>query len=407
MLLRHPAPKVHRFPLPKEGALDPPSYASLRGPSALIRAVLFDDSPVWLVTRHDDVRMVLTDSDRFSADPRLPGHPHVSAARKTVIDAETVRTFQRMDPPEHGHYRRMVARAFMPKRIMALRPTVEGHVGRLLESLVAKGPPSDLVADLAGPLPIAVISEVLGIPYEDHTLFRDWTAMRMRVHQDPAIGARAAAAMRAYFDNHLRRVAANPQKPDDLLGQLVTEHVLPGALRHEEAVAVADLLMAAGHETTATMIALGVLLLLEHPEQWALLLREPGRINEAVDEMLRYLTIAHYVASRVATADVEIDGETIRAGDAVLALISGANRDPQAFPEPNRFDITRKAGHHLAFGYGAHHCLGNTLAKLEMTLAIGGLIARLPELRLAVPIAEIPFKLDAMVLGVRAVPVEW
>jgi hypothetical protein len=359
------------------------------------------------VTRHADVRAILADSARFSADPNLPGHPHVSAARATLLRNEEAPTFQRMDPPRHAQYRRMVARDFIAKRVETFRPAIQDKVDGLLDAMIAKGPPGDLIADFAGPLPIAVICDLLGLPFADHARFQEWTAARMRVHQDPSVNVAAAQAMRAYLDRHIRALAEGPGHGDDILSRLVAEHVLPGHLRHDEAVAVADLLVAAGHETTATMVGLGTVLLLENPDQLALLRTTPALMKNAIEEMLRYLTIAHYVAPRVAMADAEIGGQRICAGEPVLAMIAVANRDPEAFPDPDRFDIARETSHHLGFSYGPHACLGNMLARVEMELAFASLLARLPGLGLAVPFQDIPFKLDAMVLGVGAVPVKW
>ncbi len=396
-----------RFPFLKEHPLDPPPYARIRGDRTIVQVRMWDDSLAWLVTRQADVRAVLYDSVRFSSDPGVTGHPHVSRARAEVLRNEEAITFQRMDPPRHSQYRRMVARDFVARRIEAMRPAIQEKVDALLYEMIGRGPPADLMRDFAGPLPIAVISDLLGIPFEDHGLFQQWTAARMRVDQDPAINVAAARDMRAYFDRLLRRHEEERSPGEDILSRLVVEHVLPGSLRHEEAVAVADLLMAAGHETTATMIGLGTVVLLENPDQLALLRREPSLMKNAIEEMLRYLSIAHYVGSRVAMEDVEIGGQLIRAGDPVLALISGANRDPEAFPDPDRFDITRDTRDHAAFSYGPHICIGNTLARVEMEIAFSSLLNRLPSLRLAVPFDDIPFKLDAMVLGVSAVPVEW
>jgi cytochrome P450 len=395
------------FPLAKEGPLDPPPYARIRGERPVIRVRMWDGSLAWLVTRHADVRAVLQDHARFSSLPHLPGHPHVSAARAALLHNEEVATFQRMDPPRHTEYRRMVARDFLARRIGELRPAIEKKVEDLLDAMIAKGPPADLVRDFAGPLPIAVISEMLGIPFEDHARFQQWTATRMRVHQDPAINIEAARQMRACLDAHIRRLEESGGGGNGILSRLVAEHVVPGTLSRAEAVAVADLLVAAGHETTATMIALGMVVLLQHPDQLARLQAERTLLKGAIEELLRYLTIAHYVAPRVALGDAEIGGVTIRKGEPVLALIAGANRDPEAFTDPDRFDIGREARHHLAFGYGPHLCVGNLLAKAEMEAAFTGLLDRLPGLRLAAPFEEIPFKLDAMVLGVAAVPVTW
>ena len=178
------------FPLAKEHPLDPPPYAAIRGDRPLIQVRMWDGSLAWLVTRHADVRAILADSARFSADPNLPGHPHVSAARATLLRDEEAPTFQRMDPPRHAQYRRMVARDFIARRVETFRPAIQDKVDGLLDAMIAKGPPGDLIADFAGPLPIAVICDLLGLPFADHARFQEWTAARMRVHQDARLPAR-------------------------------------------------------------------------------------------------------------------------------------------------------------------------------------------------------------------------
>lgn len=229
----------------------------------------------------------------------------------------------------------------------------------------------------------------------------------MLLDVDPSIPKAASDRILSYLDRLITERAKDADNRTDLLSRLIVEQVRPGHLTHRELVIMAELLLMAGHETTANQMALGVFSFLTNPDQLRLLRETPSLLRNAVEEMLRFHTIVHYNAFRVATEDVEVAGRTIRKGDGVIALISGANHDATAFEQPDRFDITRKADHHVAFSYGIHQCLGQPLARVELQVVFATLFERMPDLRFAVPLEEIKGKGDHFVQGLEALPVTW
>ena len=395
------------FPMPRSGKCPfdpPPAYGEARkkGKPQLVK--MWNGMPCWILTSYDDVRTVLSDN-RFSAMPSQPGFPTLSAAREAVLELPP--TILRMDAPEHGRMRRMLTKEFMIKKIDAMRPRIAEVVSDLYDQLEAKGPPIEMVRDFALPLTSTIISEFLGVPLEDREFFQEQSRLKVLLDVDPSIPKQAAARLMAYFEALLRKKAKDPYANNDLLSRLVIDQIQPGHLSFEQAVHNADLLTMAGHETTANQIALGTLTLLQYPQQKELLLAHPELIRNAVDEMLRYHSIAHFVGARVAMEDVEISGQLIRKGEAVYALLGAANRDPAAFDSPDKFDITRSPDHHVGFSYGIHQCLGQPLARAELQTVFSTLFKRFPGLRMAGPFEEIVFKTDHFVYGVEALPLTW
>jgi cytochrome P450 len=388
-----PAPPV--YPMKRVCPVDPPpEYARFR-----------DGSEAWLATRYQDVRQILFDP-RFSIMPSRPGFPFVSASRASMLKGEK-HNFAFMDPPQHTGLRRMLTPMFTVKRIAEMAPAIERIVKELIDAVEASGPPVDLVEAFALPLPSLVIADLLGVPYEDHGFFQECARQRVDLTVAPEVSLAAGDRIFDYLDRLLRRIEADPGDGSTLLSRLATEHILPGHLAHEDAVGMARVLLLAGHDTTATQIGAGMLALLQNPRQLQELIADEALIPGAVEEMLRYATIAHHNAPRVATQDVEIGGQTIRAGEGVIASLPAANRDPTTFPDPDRFDIHRKAHHHVAFAFGPHQCLGQALARLELQIAFRVLLKRLPGLRLAIPADQLRYKLESMTCGVLALPVEW
>jgi cytochrome P450 len=312
-----------------------------------------------------------------------------------------------MDDPEHARLRRMVTPRFTIKRVEELRPAIQRIVDGLIDELLAGPKPADLVRAFALPVPSLVICELLGVPYADHDFFQ--ANSRVIVHRDssPEAAREASRRLRGYLDGLVAEKLANPG--DDLLSRLAIDHVKAGELGPREAAAMGVLLLIAGHETTANMIALGTLALLQHPEQLAALrdAGDPKLVAAAVEELLRYLTIVHFGLRRVALADIEIGDRTIRAGDGVILATVAGNRDEQVFADPDRLDIHRDARRHVAFGFGVHQCLGQPLARVELQVAYGTLYRRIPSLRLAVDLEQVPFKDDGLVYGVYELPVTW
>ncbi|MGW4800615.1 cytochrome P450 [Nonomuraea sp. NPDC004297] len=315
-------------------------------------------------------------------------------------------SFILMDDPEHGRLRRMVTSAFTVRRVEAMRPATQRIADRLIDDLLAGPRPADLVEAFALPLPSLVISNLLGVPYDDHEFFQANSRTIINRDSSPQERERAQRALGGYLD---RLIGDKLDEPgDDLLSGLV-ERVRAGELSRVEAARMGVLMLFAGHETTANMITLGTLALLQHPDQAALLRDgdDPKAVAAAVEELLRYLTITHGGLRRVALEDIEIAGRTIRAGEGILAVNEVANRDPAVFPDPDRLDLRRNARLHVTFGYGVHQCLGQPLARMELQVAYTALLRRVPDLALAAGVERIPFKHDGFVYGAYELPVTW
>lgn len=393
------------FPMTRGCPFDPPpELGRLREQEAVSAATLWDGSPAWLVTRFADQRAVLSDA-RFSSDPTRPGYPHINAGSAVV--RRKSKTLMAMDDPEHDVYRRMLTQDFTIRRVEALRPRIQRIVDELIDDLIAAGPPADLVAQLALPVPSRVICELLGVPYADHEFFQRLSGALVSGSSAPGEAVMAGLELRSYLGALLEDKLEKPA--DDLLSRLGAERLSTGELTTVQAADLAVLLLIAGHETTANMISLGTLALLEHPDQLIELQKEPDSkfVAGAVEELLRYLSISHSGRRRVAIEDVEVGGRLIRAGEGVIVTNDSGNRDPAAFPDPDVLDLRRPARHHLAFGFGPHQCLGQPLARVELQIVYGTLYRRLPTLRLAVGLDQIDFKQDMLVYGVRRLPVEW
>jgi cytochrome P450 len=382
----------------------PPELNRLQAEEPLARVKLWDGSTPWLVTRYDDSRQLLADP-RISSDIRREGFPYASAAqaqRPNQFNAFIVR-----DDPEHAAQRRLVTADFMIKRVEAMRPRIQEITDGLIDDLLAGPKPADLVEAIALPLPSLVICELLGVPYDDRALFHRLGKTLLRRDNAPEEAQAASDELRDYLRALVERKNGDPS--DDLLSRLIVEQMRTGQMDIEDIVSMGLLLLIAGHETTANMIALGTVALLENPEQLAELrdTDDPKLVANAVEELLRYLTIVHNGRRRIALEDIEIGGEVIRAGEGVVIATEVANRDEAAFPDPDRLDIHRTARHHVAFGYGVHQCLGQPLARVELQVVYSTLYRRIPSLALAVPVDELPFKHDMAIYGVHALPVTW
>ncbi|MEU9112894.1 cytochrome P450 [Streptomyces sp. NPDC048483] len=383
---------------------DPPAeFGALRTEQPISKISLPDGSWAWLATRYSDIRAILGDT-RFSSDTTLHGYP---LSGMTGGGNTHNRGFIRMDPPEHTRLRRMVTREFMVKRVEALRPEIQRITDELCDAMERRaGEDVDLIEALALPVPSLVISLLLGVPYDDHDVFQRLTGtlLSRTVPDDEREAARVE--LRDYLDQLVTGKEADPG--DDILGRLIVEQQRTGEITHDEVAAFAALLLIAGHETTANMIGLSALTLMRDPGAAERLRQEPGLIRGAVEELLRFHSIIRNGPRRVATADIEIDGHLIRAGEGVVAAVPAANRDESVFADADRLDITRpNAQHHVAFGYGIHQCLGQALARVELQVVIGTLLRRFPTLRPAVPVDEIPFRTDMAIYGCHALPVTW
>jgi cytochrome P450 len=396
--------EIPEFPMPRAAGcpFDPPPAArALQEETPLARVRLWDGSTPWLVTRYADQRALLVDP-RVSADITRPGYPSPAPLPK----GGTGFGFILMDNPEHARLRKMVTAPFTIRRVAAMRPAVQRIVDDLIDDLLAGPKPVDLVEAFALPVPSLVICELLGVPYADHGFFQENSKVIVRRDAKPEERVAGHQALIGYLD---RLVGAKLENPADDLLSGVAARVAAGELTRVEAAQMGLLLLVAGHETTANMIALGTLALLEHPDQLALLREgdDPALVASAVEELLRYLNITHNGRRRVALEDIEIAGETIRAGEGLIMASDIANRDPEVFPDGDRLELTRDAHRQIAFGFGVHQCLGQPLARLELQVVYGTLYRRIPTLALATGVERIPFKHDGSVYGVYELPVTW
>jgi cytochrome P450 len=365
------------------------------------RAELPDGSPLWLVGGFEAVRQVLVDQ-RFSRAAALA--PGRSLEGTEVVASASING---LDPPEHTRLRKLVARAFTPRRVEELRPRVASIVADLVAALRRQRQPADLMAHFALPLPVQVICELLGVPDTDMTQFHAWSDVVLGDwQQDTDQIMTALLEMYGYFAGLIEMKRDQPA--DDLMTALIDARDNDDRLSEEELTTLGCALLLGGHETTANHICMSLLTLLGHPGELAKLVADPALIPAAVEEMLRYVMLGGGLPpARLATQDVELCGVTIPAGDVVVPLYSAANRDSGVFGDPERFDVSRDPGSHLAFGAGPHHCLGANLARLELQEAFRGLLTRLPGLRLGVPAAQLEFKPGMTLYSLRELPVCW
>jgi cytochrome P450 len=370
------------------------------------RVRLWNGTSAWLVTGHADGMAVLGDS-RFSARPELPGYPHVSPAlagwRKSALDA-----FNNKDNPDHNLQRRMFTRWFTVRHVEGLVQAIQEIVDNAVTQLLSMRPPVDLVENFALPVPSMVIFALLGAPYEDHMRVaaqtNDALSWKSSVEQSLA----ASAALAEYCRSLIEERRSN--SGDDVLSVAIRDHIDGGSCTIEQLVEGSRLMFVAGHETTANMIAAGTVALLENPDQKRTLMgaQSPEAISNAVDELLRYVTIAQAGRCRVALDDVEVSGTLIRAGDGVIVSSESANRDESVFTDPDRLDLERaEASQHASFGHGTHRCLGATLAEVELRIVFRTLFERIPDLTLAEPIENLRFKTDHTIFGLYELPVTW
>ncbi len=378
--------------------------ASMTEPGPMTRVTLLDGQEVWAASRHADVRAVLTDP-AFSSDRANPNFP-VPSGRRLRRETKVKPSLIMMDPPEHGPARRAVLGEFTVKRLAALRPRIQEIVDEHIDAMLANESKSvDLVSEFAMPVPSLVICELLGVPYADHDFFQSRSKTLLSHKATPAEARAANDELWNYLDKLVSDKKSEPT--DDLIGRQIRKQRAEGTDDHDALVSISVLLLIAGHETTANMISLGTLALLNRPDQLAALRADPSKTLGAVEELLREFTIAEFVTSRVAVRDTVVGGVEVKAGEGVLTLGNAANHDPDVFQDPFRLDIERGARNHIAFGYGAHQCLGQNLARVELQVVFDTLFARVPTLRVAVPMSELAFKDDASVYGLHSLPVSW
>jgi cytochrome P450 len=379
---------------PAHRPFDPPAELATSAPVS--RLTFPDGHEGWLVTGHAQARAVLADP-RFTSRRELMHYPLADLGEAPPAPVGTITA---LDAPEHTRFRRLLAGKFTVRRMRLLAERVEQVTVEHLDAMDEQGPPADLMADFAQPVPAVMICELLGVPYADRAPFQHHATTVNDADSTPEEQYAAFGALTEYMHALVRAKRAEPT--DDVLGDLTDSD-----LTDAELAGVAGFLLGAGLDTTANMIALGTFALLRHSGRLAALRDDPDIVDGAVEELLRYLSIAH-TGVRAAREDVELDGELISAGQSVVLALGAANRDPARFPAPDTLDLRRRAAGHLAFGHGPHQCLGQQLARVEMRVALPTLLRRFPGLRLAVPAGEVPLRDGAAdIYGVRRLPVTW
>lgn len=398
-------PEVMQFPPPPSPIPYDPGpelrEASAKCPVTRIKAP--DGSAAWLVTGFSEVREVLIDQRYSRALLFAPGRQRFGVDMAAGAD-----TLVALDPPEHSRLRKLVAGAFTGRRIRALRPMVAETVDELIDGMLAGPRPADLVAAFADPLPSRMICMLLDVPVADADRFHTWSAaLGGDWNRPPEEMAAAFTALVGYMTELIARRREAPG--DDLISVLIAARDSGDRLSESELVAFCILLLTGGYETIAHQLTLSFTALCQHPEQLARLRAEPGLIPGAVEEMVRYVMLfsGGSVLARMTREEVCLGGVTIPAGETLIPGVGIANRDPAAFEDPDRLDVARPPAAHLAFGVGAHHCLGAQLARIELQEAYRGLLARLPGLRVAVPLPEVRFLAGQVVTSVRELPVTW
>ncbi|MFF3842451.1 cytochrome P450 [Streptomyces sp. NPDC001930] len=408
-----PAPELFTW----EFASDPyPAYAWLREHAPVHRTTLPSGVEAWLVTRYGDARQALADQ-RLSKNPAHHDEsPH--AKGKTGIPgerkAELMTHLLNIDPPDHTRLRRLVSKAFTPRRVAEFTPRVQELTDRLIDAFVEKGS-ADLIHEFAFPLPIYAICDLLGVPEEDQDDFRDWAGMMIRHGGGPRGGvARSVKKMRGYLAEliHRKREGLWQEGADDLISGLIKASDHGEHLTENEAAAMAFILLFAGFETTVNLIGNGMYQLLRHPGQRELLQTsiaagETGLLETGIEELLRYDGPVEMATWRYATEPLTIGGQAIPAGDPVLVVLAAADRDPERFDGPDTLDLARRDNQHLGYGHGIHYCLGAPLARLEGQTALATLLTRLPDLRLAADPEELRWRGGLIMRGLRTLPVEF
>jgi cytochrome P450 len=387
----------------RRNAFDPvPELAEIRAGVGVKPVVNAFGMQVYLVTRHDDVKAMLSDHVHFanSRPPGfvLPGAPSLPEEEQASARAGNLLG---LDPPEHQRIRRMLTPEFTIRRMKRLEPRIIEIVDQHLDAMEAAGPQADLVESFALPIPSLVICELLGVPYDDRDDFQKRSGRQLDLSLPMAERMELQRSGREYMRSLVERARVEPGA--DILGMLVREH---GAeLTDDELVGIAGLLLLAGHETTSNMLGLGTLALLRNPDQLAVVREDPDAVGPAVEELLRWLSIVQTSIPRITTAEVELSGVTIPAGQLVFASLPAGNRDPAFTDAPDALDIRRGAPGHLAFGHGVHHCLGAPLARMELRIAWPALFRRFPNLALAEDFADVQFRSFHFIYGLRSLAV--
>lgn len=397
-----PAPHFP-FGRAKKCPFDPPAGVQVAS-QAPRRVQIWNGRTGWLITKHEHLRALLADP-RVSHDTSNDDYPHESPG--FMQRAHQGQSFVNMDDPEHGRIRRMANPAFTAKRILGLRETIQAQIDELIDSMLRGPKPVDLVELFSLPVPSLMICLLLGVPTDQQGFFQRTADTIIRQDSPPEVVKQVQGELLDYLEDLVQKKAKDPG--EDLLSDLAVKNVVTGQLTPREAAVTARLLLVAGHETTANMISLSTAVMSQHPEQLAELRDsdDPKLMASAVEELLRYLSITHIGLRRFALEDIEFDGVTIRAGEGLMCSVDGGNRSPEVYENPETLDIHRNPRGHLAFGWGPHQCIGQSLARLELQLALGTLFKRIPTLKLTQNVDELDFKYDGIIFGLHSLPVTW
>ncbi len=400
MTIELSSPEIHQDPYGL--------FGRLRREAPIAPLANFHQGPAWMVTRYEDVTAVLKDP-RFSNERRkLLANESLAGSRWIPgIFRSFVNSMIMVDDPDHARLRTLVHKSFTPKMIAQMAGRIEEISNNLLDR-AEQDHPADLVSGFALPLPLTVISDMMGVPEEDRYKFRGWTSRflnsNMMSSRNLLAQVPSALAMNRFFRRMIALRRRQPQ--DDLITALVQAEEQGDRLNEDELSAMLFLLLLAGHETTVNLIGSGTLALLQHPTEMEKLQANPGLLDSAIEEMLRFTSPVQYIAPRYALEDVELHGQHIPRGSAVMVAIASANRDEAVFPDPDRFDITRSPNRHIAFGLGIHYCLGAPLARLEARIAFQALLRRYPRMRLTVPAERLEWRASSALRGLVHLPVE-
>lgn len=401
------AAAVPKFPFSRvKGAEPPVEYAKLRASDPVSKVELWDGSQAWLVTKHKDICSVLTD-DRLSKQRNRPGFPELDAGG--VEAAKRKPTFVDMDKPDHMKQRGMIESLFTRNAIEKMRPSIQNTVDTLLDDMIKEGcqKPVDVVEKLALPVASYTIYGILGVPFEDLKFLTQQAAIRSNGSATATAASQANQELLDYIGQLVDKRMTQPK--DDLISKLVTEQVIPGHIQRDDAIQMAFLMLVAGNATMVNMINLGIVTLFENPSQLADLKKAPSLAPVFVSELCRFHTASALATRRVAKVDITLGGKVIKAGEGIIAATQSGNRDADIFPDPDTFDMYRKRGPELAFGfgYGDHRCVAEWLARAEMEIVFSTLFQRLPNLKLAVPIEDVSYSPADRDVGITELPITW
>lgn len=397
--------EVPEYPMEREASCPfAPPARMLNSDKGLWRVKIWNGDTPWLITGHEEAKALFADA-RISVDDRRDGFPHWNEHMLSTVDKRPRSVFT-ADAEEHTRFRRMLSKPFTFRRVEGLRSVIQKITDECIDEILAGPQPADIVDKLALPVPTVVISEMLGVPYEDHEFFQEHANAGLARYAAADAMQKGAMSLHQYLVDLIEKKQADPA--EDAVSDLA-ERVNAGEISVKEAAQLGTGLLIAGHETTANVIGIGVLALLENPEQAEFLRNadDPKVIANAVEELMRYLSIIQNGQRRVAIEDIEIGGETIKAGDGVIIDLAPANWDAKVYPEPDKLDLSRNASQQLGFGYGRHQCVGQQLARAELQIVFHTLLRRIPTMRLAIPFDQVPFKHDRLAYGVYELPVTW